>query len=134
MPYARSVSYLFPFTHHPSEPELNAKIEAEQARRAEPVYSRVHYPKWATRAVYELHLLTKVAKSILPSVTSPLLLLYAAQDTTSPPENMDIIKANVQSKVIEKHILDAGAHIIFMDEGREEAFKVVSNFIARQIR
>ena len=41
LPYTRQLSGVMPFTHQPSEPELNALIEAEQKRRNEPIHSRV---------------------------------------------------------------------------------------------
>jgi carboxylesterase len=131
LPYTRWLSRVLPFTQQPSESELNAVIEAEQARRGEPVYSRVHYSKWATRAVYEIYRLSQEMQPYLASVTVPMLLLYSQQDTTAPMSNMDIITAAVKSRSIEKYILTSGAHIIFQDVGREEAFHVVGDFIAR---
>jgi carboxylesterase len=129
LPYAQWLSRIMPFTHHPSEAELNAVIEAEQARRGETVLSRVHYANWSTRAVYEIYRLSLDMQPHLPQVKVPLLLLYSENDTTAPLHNMDRIVNAVQSTTIEKHILSRGEHIIFQDEGRDEAFQIVTNFI-----
>jgi carboxylesterase len=133
MPYTRYLSGILPFTHQPSEGELNALIEAEQQRRGEPIYSRVHYPRWATRAVYEIYRLSMEMHPHLGKVTVPLLLLYSQNDTTAPLYNMDMLMNAVKSEIIEKHILKTGAHVIFQDVGRDEAFQVVADFIARRV-
>jgi carboxylesterase len=132
LPYTRQLSGIMPFTHQPSEPELNALIEAEQKRRNEAIHSRVHYARWATRAVYEIYRLSIEMRPYLGKVTVPLLLLYAQNDTTAPLVNMDMLTNAVKSNIIEKHILKTGSHIIFQDVGRDEAFQVVADFIARR--
>lgn len=131
VPYSKLIDPVVPYTEHPSEPELNAVIEAEQRRRGEPIYSRVHYPRWSTRAVYEMHKLISLVPDHLAGIQAPLLLLYAAQDRTAPPEHAEKIAACVASGTIEQYVLKEGAHIIFQDVGREEAFRVVGDFVQR---
>jgi carboxylesterase len=128
---ARFLKVLLPYTSHPSERELNEQIEAEQKRRGEDVISRVHYPSWSTRAVHEFGVVERVAREQLSRVTSPLLLLYSANDMTGTVTDMELIAATVRSKVLEKHVLKDGQHIIFQDAGREEAFRVVGDFVSR---
>jgi esterase/lipase len=131
LPYTHWLSRAVPFTHHPSESELNAVIEAEQKRRGEPIHSRVHYPQWSTRAVYEMYRLAQDVKPYLSKVTIPTLLLYAQADQTAPLENMELLVQGLKSAVVEHHVLQEGAHIMFQDVGRDAAFAVVSDFIAR---
>jgi carboxylesterase len=128
---ARYLKVFLPYTMHPSEKELNAEIEAEQVKRGEAVLSRVHYAKWSTRAVHEFGLAEKIAREHLPKISTPLLLLYAEGDETGTVSDMELIASTVRSKVLEKHVLKDGAHIIFQDAGREEAFRVVSDFVSR---
>jgi carboxylesterase len=128
---ARFIKILLPYTMHPSEKELNAVIEAEQRKRGEELISRVHYAKWSTRAVHEFGIVERVARENLAKVTAPLLLLYAKNDVTGLVDDMELIAATVRSKVLEKHVLKDGEHIIFQDAGREEAFRVVGDFVSR---
>ena len=129
--YARYLSGILPYTHHSSEPELNAGILAEQKKRGEKIIGRVHYQKWSTRAVHEFYMLEKAVQANLASVTAPLLLLYAEQDTTGSPEQAELIARAVRSKQLETHYLKEGAHIIFQDKGRDEAFAVLADFVSR---
>lgn len=130
----RLLDLLRPYTYHLTEPELAAQIEVEQKRRGDSIInSRVHYDKWATRAIYEYYAVERVARQHLSQVTAPLLLLYAQQDETGTIADAETIAAHVRSSKIEKHILKDGAHIIFQDSGRDEAFQVVADFVARII-
>lgn len=129
---ARLLDLIMPYTYHPSEPELNAEIAAEQKRRGEPIiFGRVHYPKWSTRAAYEYYRLERTTKEHLSEVITPILLLYAQQDETGTIEDAETIAMTIRSSKIEMHILKDGAHIIFQDSGREEAFQVVADFVTR---
>lgn len=129
--YANLISYAMPFTEHPSEADLNAQIVAEQERRGEAITSRVHYQKWASKAVHQFSLLEKVTREILPQVITPLLLLYAEQDETGSPAQGEHISNAVRSSIVEMHILKEGGHIVFQDKGRDEAFHVVADFVNR---
>jgi carboxylesterase len=132
--FTRLIDLVRPYTYHPSETELNAVIEKEQKRRGDSIIvSRVHYPKWSTRAVYEYYRLERVAKRQLSGVTKPLLLVYAEQDDTGIVKDAETIAARVRSSKIEKHILKDGGHIIFQDADRDEAFQAVADFVARII-
>ena len=133
MPYSRMLAPLMSYTEHPSEPELNAEIEAEQAKRGEPIISRVHYTTWSTRAVHELYQLTLLANEHLPRITQPLLLIYAVNDLTVPPKNIDLIRSDVQSTDIEDVVIQNGGHIIFQDVDKEIAIKAVGDFIQQRV-
>lgn len=128
--HSRLVSYVLPFTNHPTEAELNAVIRAEQERRGEQITGRVHYQRWHSRAVYELYLLMQEAKAAAPKVTSPLLMLYADGDTTATARDRDWLAQNNGSRDPRLYKLGTGGHIIFQDVGREEAFGVVGDFVA----
>jgi carboxylesterase len=132
--YSRLTDLIRPYLYFPTEPELRAKIEAEQRQRGDSIImGRVHYHKWSTRAIYEYYAVERAARQQLSQVTTPLLLLYAEQDETATIESAETIAARVRSSKIEKHILKDGAHIIFQDSGRDEAFQVVADFVAQII-
>lgn len=123
------IDLMMPYTEHPSEPELNAVIIAEQEKRGETVTSRVHYPKWSTRAVHEFYRLMTYTRKMVGKVSTPVLLLYAEHDETAPPAQMDWLAKHIKSKHIEKATLHQGGHIIFQDAARDEAFETVARFI-----
>lgn len=129
--YSRFLNLIMPYTYHASAPDLNAEILAEQKKRGEAIIGRVHYQQWATRAVHEFYLLEKAVQANIASVTAPLCLLYAEEDETGTPEQAELIASAVRSKHIETHYLKDGAHIIFQDKGRDEAFAVLSDFVGR---
>lgn len=91
----------------------------------------MHYQKWASKAVHQFYLLEKITQTILAQVTTPVLLLYAEQDKTGSVEQGEHISNIIRSSIIEKHILKEGGHIVFQDKGRNEAFHVLADFIAR---
>lgn len=130
--YTRLIDLIRPYIYYPSEPELLVEIESEQKRRGDTIInSRVHYPKWSTRAIYEFYAVERVTRQNLSRVTAPLLLLYAEQDDTGSIAESETIAKHVRSSIIEKHILKDGGHIIFQDTGRDEAFQAVADFVAR---
>lgn len=129
VPYARLIDVLQPYTYHESEPELVNAIESEQKRRGEQVIGRTNYRKWSSRAVYEFYRVMNTALDCLPQINVPLCLINAKQDPTAPPFNADVIAAKVQSKLIKRHLLEEGAHIVLQDVGREAAFQAVGDFI-----
>lgn len=131
MRLTRWIHPLRPFLHYPSEDTLNQEIITEQLARGEDAIGRVHYARWSSRAVYELYLLITRAADVLPQITAPLLLLYAEQDTTAVASNADVIRERVASKSVQTHLLQDGAHILFQDAGRNEAFSVSASFIAQ---
>lgn len=130
LPWAWLIAYVLPYTHHPNEAELHTVILEEQERRGEAPIGRVHYAKWSSRAVAQFNRLLRAAQDRLSLVRAPLLLLYANDDKTAPQAHMHKIAEAVASPQIEKRLLTAGAHILFQDVGREEAFTIVADFIA----
>lgn len=132
--FARWIDLLVPFTEHPSEPELNAQIVAEQEQRGEAINSRVHYARWSSRAVHEFSQLEMVARRHLHQVTAPLLLMYAENDTLAKPYNAQLIAMATNSTHIQHHILRTGGHIVFQDMARNEAFTVLADFLTDVIQ
>lgn len=134
MKYAHIIDRVQPYRRFPSERTLNAVIEAEQARRGEEVYSRVHYDIWSSRAVYELYRLIDRTRAALPQVTAPLLLVYSQNDITVPYQNSEVVATEVSSDDVQRVKIERGGHIIFQDEGREQAFAAVADYIAGRVR
>jgi carboxylesterase len=130
MPYGRWLDMVMPYTEHPSEPDLNAAIIAEQHRRGEAVIGRTVYSRWSSRAVQELYEVMQVAIAHLPAVTVPTLLLYGEHDPTCPPAHMEYLAGQIASAHVEQYLVQAGGHIMFQDVGRAEAYQAVTAFLA----
>jgi carboxylesterase len=125
------LSYLRPYLPRPNGQRLHEIIVAEQLRRGEPTIGRVHYDRWATRAVYELYQLILLTRPYVPDVTAPLLLLYAAADDTVNVDDDFTLQTEVGSRHVERCRVKQGHHILFQDEGRDEAFACVTDFLQR---
>ena len=130
MPYTGILHWLMPYTTHPSEDWLLQMVREEQLRRGEEAIGRIHYARWATRAIYELHHMIEQGRAALPQISGPLLLLYAEQDQTAPISNMAYAAQAASKAQIEQVTLTEGAHVVFMDVGREEACRRIAAFVA----
>jgi carboxylesterase len=128
---ARLLSWFKPYNQNPPSDALQTAIHAEQTRRGDPKIGRVHYVAWATRAVYELYLLMEIMPEYLPQITAPLLLLTADHDGTVVKGDEQFIAQHVKSTHIEQCSVTQGGHIMFQDVGREEAFRLLGEFIQR---
>lgn len=129
---ARWLKYPLPYTHQPDKTGLPERLRVEQARRGEPVLGRVRYDRWSTAALAQMVALSDLAYARLPLVSAPLLLVYSQADRTAPPEHADLITARVGSTSIERHTLTICEHIVTQDSERDEVFRLVADFAARQ--
>jgi len=130
--HTRWLKYFVRYTNQPDTEALRRLIRETQIQRGEAVVGRVRYDTWATSAVWEFYKLMTCARTRLPQVSAPLLLIYAAQDTTAPPENIDLIGKESRSHHIEQHVLSQTGHILSQDVERETVFQLVGDFAARQ--
>jgi carboxylesterase len=131
MKHAPWLSYFKPYLPRPNGPRLHDIIIEEQKRRGEPTIGRVHYDRWATRAIYELYQLILLTRPYVPEVTAPLLLVYAAADDTVNVNDDIYLQTEVGSRHVERCRVQQGHHILFQDEGRDEAFACVADFLTR---
>lgn len=123
---------VLPYTVHGPGDELDVYVRAEQARRGQPQIGRVHYRRWATRAVGELDTLVRQSHDALPRVSAPALLLYAANDPTARIHNSALAAGRLGSAIKEQVTLGRGGHILFQDVAHEEACAAVADFVERQ--
>ena len=133
MQYGNVIGMVRTFLNFPSEPALNAVIEAEQERRGEPIHSRIHYAQWAAQALRQLHLAIEQTQTILAQVDDPILMIYAENDTTVPISDLEILREAINSTDATERVLDTGGHLIYQDVGREDAFEAVSAWLAARV-
>jgi carboxylesterase len=129
LPFTRWLKYVAPYTNQGSSLDFHERLQAEQERRGDPQVGRVAYARWSTSGVSEVYALSKVIQGRLSQVTAPLLLVNSSLDTTAPPVIADLIERGVGSKVIQKHTLERGGHILTQDEEHQQVFKLVGEFI-----
>jgi len=129
MKYAQYIKFVRPYTLVPTEPDLQKAILNEQEKRGEEKIGRVNYSEWSSSAVHELYEMILLAHDRLPQITAPTFLLYARQDDTVPLSDLDLARERISSERIESHIVEEGGHIVFQQEGKDEAFDVVLKFV-----
>ncbi|NLM54206.1 MAG: alpha/beta fold hydrolase [Firmicutes bacterium] len=86
-------------------------VEAE--RRSHPPAVQqylLHYSRFPTAAVAELHNLAAHTKTILPHITAPALIVQTRDDRTVKPESAQIIYAKIASRRKECCWLEEGTH------------------------
>ncbi len=76
--------------------------------------------------IYQARRLNKIIIKNLHKVTCPILIIHAREDDTASLKNMDVIVANINSREIEKLILEDSYHIITVDNERD---KVINSCI-----
>ncbi len=89
------------------------------------------YPVNPLRGVIQLFGLQKAVRPLLRSVTQPLLLVEGANDKTIAPSSVPDIRAAVQSKIVETHMMPQSSHVVILDKEREQATAITLRFLAR---
>ncbi len=98
-------------------------------RDPEALSKRVQYDRYPLRTVYEFGQCTFAMQSMLPKVTSPLLLLTSDSDTFILPEDSKRIAQNVGSSRVEIQSVQDSNHIITCDAERHKVFKLTADFL-----
>ena len=129
LPYTRWLKYVLPYTNQGDSVDFHQRLQAEQARRGDPLVGRVAYARWSTSGVSQVYVLSKIVYERLPLVTAPLLLINSALDTTAPPSQADLIEWRAGSAVKVRHTLERSGHILTQDEEHEQVFRLVGGFV-----
>lgn len=133
MKRGRLLSFLMPMREAITSDDMQQIVLDEQRARNEPLIGRINYTRWATRAVYELHLLIQQAYAHLPQIKIPTQVIYARQDKTIIWGDHEVVLERLGAQDAKFHLLEQGGHLVFLDKGREEAFEVVEKFIEGMI-
>lgn len=95
------------------------------------IYKAASLPRIPVESVYELVNLQKDLRKNLKFVTNPILLVHAREDKVAPPANVDIVKRNVASDVVETMYLENSEHVITMDREKDLAAQKVVEFFEK---
>ncbi len=102
----------------------------------DPTIAPVHpgYGRTSTRCARSLilHLLPQV-RADLPTIKTPVLLLQARGDRTIPPESISLIYKELGSPDKQMTWIDKGGHLSLEDYGKEQAFKLIADFITQHL-
>ncbi|WP_309484809.1 alpha/beta hydrolase [Bacillus aquiflavi] len=104
-----------------SKPDINKKGVYE-----------ITYDKVPLSAIYELQKLMKQTRTLLPSITCPVLCFKSKEDHVVPPENSDAIIeqiASIEKKVV---VLHHSFHVASMDNDKQQIVKDSHQFICQQ--
>jgi carboxylesterase len=91
--------------------------------------SSVAYARTPANSIREMLGLIKATKYRLSEISSPTLILHAAEDEVASPGNAEFIEQNLGAVHIEKKILDNCYHLITIDNQRNLVAAEVARFI-----
>jgi carboxylesterase len=89
------------------------------------------YPYYPVSLLYQLHLLVKHLKKILPAVSIPVQLIQAQNDDITSVKNSTIIYEGISSKVKEMVLLENSYHVITADQERATVAYRMNDFFTR---
>ncbi|MHB8133576.1 MAG: alpha/beta hydrolase [Anaerolineaceae bacterium] len=84
------------------------------------------YPQQVFRQIYALSI---ALKDTLPYVKSPVLLIQSKNDDTIPSNSMTRFQKRLKNTDVETVLLEGFRHGITMDQKRDEAFKIIGEFL-----
>ena len=87
------------------------------------------YKKTPLVSVHELLDLIADVKNILPTVTTPILIMHGEEDHTAQPRSARFIMDNVGSERKFITTVANSGHLLPLDENREFVFEKILNFI-----
>jgi carboxylesterase len=90
----------------------------------------LEYPAYPLEAVGQLRDVLAVMRRSLPDLRVPLLLLSGDRDTTAPESNASRILERAGSRTKGRVVVQGSGHVITLDGGRDEAFRLTRDFVA----
>jgi carboxylesterase len=95
------------------------------------LYKKASLSRIPVESVYQLVHLQEVVLKDLKSVTNPVLLVHARDDKVAPPRNVDLVKREISSDVVETAYLENSGHVITMDREKAVAAQKVVEFFEK---
>lgn len=88
------------------------------------------YKKTPLISVHELIDLIADVKNLLPTITTPILIMHGEEDHTAQPRSARFIMDNIGSKSKKIVTVPNSGHLIPLDENREFVFEEVADFLS----
>jgi len=111
--YAWIFKYIMPFT------------TKELSEEEKPYY----YEKRPVASIAELYEMVKHLKKNIQNIDEPILILHSSKDQVIKPESAEFILNNVNSSNKQIILFNESPHVIIKGTQKEEAFKLISEFI-----
>lgn len=89
------------------------------------------YDRLPLHGVYNLLQLIRRVRRDLPRVTAPILAIQGDRDRVITPDSADRILARVSSSEREQRVFPGRSHMITLEQGREEVFGLVADWVMR---
>jgi carboxylesterase len=96
---------------------------------ADPASTEISYERLPVLQADEVIRFGKRARTALPAVTAPMLIMHSKNDHTVHPSNANLIHDSVSSSTKEIVWFDRSYHVLPLDFDREEVFDRTYNFI-----
>lgn len=96
---------------------------------ADPESTEISYERLPVLQADEVIRFGKKARTALPAVTAPMLIMHSKNDHTVHPSNANLIHDSVSSPSKEIVWFDRSYHVLPLDFDREEVFDRTYNFI-----
>lgn len=92
----------------------------------------VSYPMNPVRSIGELNKLLGELRAALPEIKVPVLLIHSQDDTYVPPQNMELLHADlVNARERTKLYISGSGHVVTRDAARHQVFVSVLEFVQR---
>jgi carboxylesterase len=113
---------------------LTASVQGAGNDIADPAATEIAYDRLPTSATYRMLRFLRRARSVLPGVRCPILIVHSHNDHTVGPYNARTIYDKVSSEHKELVWLERSFHVVTLDLDRDEVFRRTYDFIAANIR
>jgi len=100
----------------------------------EPEFPEYNYKRNYIKSLEQLRLLMEECRFILPTITTPTLILQADKDPVVKPESADRILEKINSADKSLEMFDFSRHVITAGKGNKKVFKAVADFINRLLK
>ena len=112
-------------------PREQSHSEARRHLKNVPTAVNRVYKRMPLVSVHELIELLETVKSELSKVKTSIMIVQGKEDRTVKTESAEYIYNNVTSPERQIELIDGMGHLLPLQEGREEVFKLVEEFLKR---
>jgi len=92
---------------------------------------RVAYTAYSTRAAAEVQELITRARSTLPLVTVPTLIIHSRNDTFVVPANAELLLSELGARDKKLLTIEGSNHLVTLDAARRQVFQAALAFVRR---
>lgn len=114
--------------YHYSNKDWEKSVSDPEGRE---YYRRHSYGRLPIRSVFEVFKLKKLLAPRIKEITPPVFVVHGGRDTVAPLKNVNILKKELGSNMIDVMVLNRSEHVVSLDYDREVTAKAVVAFLNR---